>query len=230
MERTDELHRRKLFAGIAMITAPLVLLIAHLIAPPIGAGTTEEMATLGDAAGRVTAATFLYTATVALFIFAFLGLAHLLREDRAWLGQLGAAFGIVGLVITAGTNGAFLATHEVASTDVAAAVTLFDSLSGNPAMTFLLAGGVLIPIGSILIAIGLAQARTAPVWTAWMFAIASIVQAVGQVGSWTAVSVIGAAGIFLALAPLGYELIVEPDEAWEHPARFEGLRPIVGAR
>ena len=33
---------------------------------------------------------------------------------------------------------------------------------------------------------------------------------------------------FVAVAPLGYEVIAEPDEAWVHPAHFQGMHPTLG--
>lgn len=56
----------------------------------------------------------------------------------------------------------------------------------------------------------------------------TIAQTIGDFTSTNALSLAGIAALALALVPLGYELIVEPDEAWEHPAPFTGFRPATG--
>lgn len=230
MERTSELHRRKIFAGIAMIAAPLLAAIAFLIGPALHSDTTTQIAALAEVGGRAEVAMIVGLAGLVLFVYATFGLVHLLREERPWMGQIGGVLAVTGLVLTGVLQGTYLMAREAALMDVAAAAATFDNVLANPVLLVAVGGSVVAAVGFLILAIGLLQARTAPVWSASLLALGAIVQWIGVgVAASTPITVVGFGILFVGLAPLGYELIAEPDEAWEHPAHFKGFRPTAGA-
>lgn len=229
MESTSELHRRKIFAGIAMITAPLFMGVAYLIGPAPRTDPAEQVDEMLAQPGQTEWAFVLYVLGILLFVYAAMGLVHLLRESRPWLGQTGGVLTVAGFVLLAVVMGVYFAAFEVAEIEAATATTLLGNLDNSAVGIALYVGALAVPVGIVILASGLLLARTAPAWTAWLLGIGIIVNAVGDSVSVGWIGFTGIVLVFLALAPLGYELITEPDEAWTHPATFEGFRPVVGA-
>lgn len=226
---TQERHRRKIFGGLALIVAPLLMGVAFVIAPASSSDTTEAVTAMAEGSGRVEIASIVLLAGIAAFVYAVLALVHLLREQQPWFGQIGGGLAVAGLVFFAGMVGLFITVTELAKTDLAGAATLMERMEENPALIIAFVGSSLVTVGLVLLAVGLLRARTAPVWSAWLLIIGALA---AELAGWVdsdLFAVVGMGIVFLALAPLGYELIVEPDEAWEHPAQFEGFRPVVGA-
>lgn len=228
MDTTLELRRRRVFAGISMITAPLALGVAYLVAPQLRSDTAEQLTAFAAAPGRLEAGLVIGLAGAALSVFAALGLAHLLREDQPWFGQLGAVLAVTGIVLYSATQGALVAASEAAQLDVAAATAVWDASTSNPVLVVAVAGLVAAGIGFLVLAAGLVMARTAPLWSSVGLALGTVVLIVGILATSTVWAVIGAAIVFIGLAPLGYEIVAEPDEAWEHPVHFQGMRAMPG--
>jgi hypothetical protein len=226
---TRELHRRRLFAGVAMIVAPLAGGTAFLVAPQLVRDDTAGLlARFAEAPGRLEIALIVGLAAIALFTLVGLGLGHLLREDLPWYGQVGAVLAVTGMTLFAAVTGAVAAAGEAAQLDVGAATVTWDAMTSNPVMYVAVGGLVAAGIGYLVLATGLAMARTAPLSAAAGLAVGVAVMTVGVLLFSTPWLVVGFAVMFLGLAPLGYELLAEPDEAWEHPAHFDGMRPVLG--
>lgn len=225
MDTTLELRRRRVFAGVCLITAPLAIGVSYLVAPSLRADTTEQLTAMAAAPGRLETALVIGLVGIALTVFAALGLGHLLREEQPWLGQIGMLVAVTGAVLYASMQGALVAASEAAQLDVAAAAAVWDAATSNPVMVLAVAGLIASGVGFLILAAGLMVARTAPLWSSFGLALGTIVLIVGILATSTLWAVIGAAVLFLALAPLGYEIIAEPDEAWAHPAHFQGMRP-----
>ena len=228
MDTTLELRRRRMFAGISMIAAPLFLGIAFLIAPRLTGDTVERLTGWAAAPGRVEIALVAGLLGIALAVFAAFGLGHLLREEQPWFGQIGTLFAVAGMVLFTVPFGGILAATEAAQLDVASAAFVYDEASSNPVMYVAMAGLVAAGIGFLVLAAGLLLARTAPMVTSYGLAIGIAVAVVGIALVSTPWIVAAALVTFVAVAPLGYEIIAEPDEAWVHPAHFQGMHPTLG--
>lgn len=226
MDAHAEQHRRKIFAGFAMIAAPLLLGAAYVIGPATKSDATEQIEELVAAGGRVEIGMIFYLSALVLFVFVVMALAHLLREERPWMAQIGGVLAVTGLLLTGVINGSYLTLSEAAQLDVTTAVTLMEAVESNPVSIVAFAGILAFIVGVLILATGLLLARTAPAWSGALLAIGVLVEAIGTFAALDVVALAGIGAMFLALAPLGYELIVEPDEAWEHPAHFEGFRPV----
>lgn len=228
MDANAELHRRKIFAGTAMIAAPILMGAAYLVGPQAVGDTTAEMAALAARPGAAAVGMILYVAALVLFVYATFGLAHLLREQRPWLSQIGALLAVTGLILVGTINGVYPAAMEAAQLDVANAAAITEGVEANPAALVAIAGTLLVPVGLVVLAVGLLRSHTAPAWSGWLFGTGVIAQTIGDFGSINALSLAGVGALALALVPLGYKLIVEPDEAWQHPVRLAGFQPAAG--
>lgn len=227
MQTHGEAHRRKIFGGIALITAPLALGLAYLVGPATRSDATQQMEELVASGGRVEAGMILYLAALVLFVFAVFALVHLLRAERPWLGQLGGVLAVTGLLLTGVMNGAYLTLFEAAKVDIASAVTLMENLESNIVMIIIFAGAIAATVGFLVLAVGLILARTAPAWSGLLLGAGMITELIGSFASSDLIALIGIAAVFVALAPLGYVMITEPDESWESPVHFEGFfRPV----
>ena len=224
-----EQRRRRIGGGLALILAPLLMGLAILISPESSTDDAEEVASLAANAGAFEVAALFYLAGTVAFVFGTFALVHLLREREPWLGQIGGLLTVTGLVLLGAFTGGYAVLTEVAVADESLAVSVSGALDSNPVVVTIYAGVMAATVGIIVLAVGLYRARTAPIWSAVLLGAGILVQTIGDFAGSTAISIVGAVGLVFALAPLGYELIVEPDEAWEHPARFEGFRPVVGA-
>lgn len=226
MEPTGELHRRKLFAGIAMILAPLLVGIAYMVGPAMRRDTAERLTEMAAAPGRFDFAMIVGLSGLVLFVFTAFALVHLLREERPLLGDVGGVLAVTGLVLIGVIQGSYVVGAEAAQLDVAGAAVVAERVMDNPVMIVAFVGSIATAIGLLMLAYGLLQSRTAPTWSAGLLGIGSIVQWLGIAFASTPITVAGFVILFLALAPLGMGLITEPDEAWEHPPHFEGFRPV----
>lgn len=230
MEASAELHRRKIFAGIAMIAAPLLMGAAYMVGPEAVSDTVAGMQALAADPGAAEVGMVLYVGALLLFVYATFGVVHLLREQRPWLSQIGGLLAVTGLILVGVVNGVYLAALEAAQLDVATAAAMMEAVEANPVALLAFTGTLFVPVGFVVLAVGLLRSQTAPAWSGWLLAIGIVVQTIGDFASSNALSLVGITALVLALVPLGYQLLVEPDEAWEHPARFTGFRPAVGAR
>lgn len=225
----QELRRRKVFAGISMIAAPLLVGLASLLGPVTGDDTTEAITELAANADMVYVATLIHLVGLALFLSVVMALVRLLREKEPWFGQVGGLLGGTGIVLVAVLSGVLTTVTEVAELDIATGRAVMDSLESNPVVVFGFAGSIAFAVGFLVLAIGLLRARTAPRWLARLVALGATLAVVGDLAAIDAIEVAGNGALFLGLAPLGYELMAESDEDWIHPASFEGIRPKPGA-
>lgn len=228
MDPTPELRRRRVFAGISLIAAPLAIGVAYLIAPSLHRNAVDQVTAIAAAPGRLELGVIVGTFGIALSVFVAIGLAHLLREEQPWLGQIGAVLAVTGLVLYTLTLGALVMASGAAAMDTTSAATAWENTVGGPVMILAGVGLAVGGVGFLLLALGLIIAHTAPLWSSYGLGLGTIVLVVAALAASTPWAVVGAVVLFLGLAPLGYEIIAEPDEAWEHPVHFEGMHPMPG--
>lgn len=200
--------------ALALVTAPVLLLVAHLLQPAHGTGTAEEVASQAANTGAYDASTVTGLVAMIAVIPAVLALSQLLG-DR-WSGLVGgflALVGAVGLTFLLGTG---VASTVIASEAGAQAVSLTDDLEG--AMPFGVAVGLMLvgwTLGLITLAIGLGRAGLVPWWAAGCIIAATLVPAVA--GGRVPV----AAGFVLLLAgfaPAARQVLREDDDRVLVPA------------
>jgi hypothetical protein len=168
---------RRTARACALVTAPLLLLAAHLLQPGHAADTASEVAAQAAHTGAFRLSTVVgLLATVAL-VPAVSGLTGLVR-DR-WSGLVGGALalaGVMGLCFLLGTGAA---ATVLADEGGAQAVALTDALESDPAFG---AGVALMLIGwtfgLLVLAVALGRSRAVPWWSAVCLGVAPFVPAV----------------------------------------------------
>src|SRR5918997_4093813 len=92
-------HLRKTVAGICMIGAPLLLLLAMIVES--GIGTSEDSFVIGRIGDPDTGSLeqMLLVSGLVLMVPAMLGLMHMLREREVAFGHLGGGLALLGLLV-----------------------------------------------------------------------------------------------------------------------------------
>ena len=164
-----------------------------------------------------------------LFIVpAMLYLMRLARRRSPKLAVAGGAISfaawLAGIASVASVS--TVAVYAAQQPDRAAAVTLMDKLSGDPAMGVLTAVFVLGHlIGLLLLGIALYRSRAVPRWAAVLVGISPILHAAGMV-----LSAAADAGTFylMTIGMLGcaWALLRVPDEDWDLAPAGPGAQPV----
>ena len=221
-----EHHLRKQIGGAALILAPVVGLIGAIVSPALASDELDWIGNLAGGTDRAWTGAILGVASIALGVFAVLALAHMLRERAPEYGDLGGAMALIGMVLATIYFGMVAMANEMARSTLAdgtAAQLVNDALT-SPVGVVSLIGALLFPMGLVVLAVGLYRAQAAPVLTAIGLGLFAVAMAVGYLAFSTPLLVAGFAVLTAALAPLGWAVIKETDEAWEHTPTFRGFR------
>jgi hypothetical protein len=233
MHLSDAHHFRKMVAGICMILAPLVLLVAVVVHPE---ATTEEAAQLAVIADNLDAwlvAHLLALVAIVLSVPAVLGLMHMLREREVSLGHVGGGLAMLGLLAYTGVVAieGFVGWQMGEAGDSAAMVALLTSINDS--------AGIVIPffvmsvgfaVGMMCLALGLYRARAVQSWMAICLAVGAVLLAISGPTAATWLAIVAAAFVLIGLGSIGRMVYRESDEAWEHTPEYEGFRPVPGMR
>lgn len=230
MPISEREHLRKQVGGVALIATPLLGLIAAIAAPRLDSDEGTWLENIADATGRASFATIVNALSIATAVFAVLALAHLLRERQTAFGQVGGALALVGMVFTAMFLGMEAMTNEVAQSgiDPRLASELVKDTATNPVAVVAWAGSVIFAVGLVVLAIGLFRAEAASVYTTVGLGLFAIGMVVAYAAFSSPLLVASFAVLTVALVPLGWQVLRETDEAWEHTPMFRGLRPHAG--
>ena len=218
MSYFSDAHRfRKTIAGLCMIGAPALFLIASLTTPGVAADEGAQVGLIaGDPDAWVTSEILLLAAW-GLFIPAVMGLMHMLRERGAAEGNLGGALAITGTAAAIAQVGFGLALWQVAKTDVAQATTMLTGFADStiPALVlFALPLGV--TVGAVVLTWALYRHHLAPTWTAAVIGASAILFAVASINSTQELFIASSAALLVGLGALGLRVLGEPVEDWEH--------------
>ena len=220
-----EHHLRKQIGGAALILAPIVGLIGVIVAPALDSDEQDWIGNLAAATDRAWTGAILGVASIALGVFAVLALSHMLRERAPDYGDLGGAMALVGMVLATIYFGMVAMANEMARSALAegtAAQLVNDALT-SPVGVVSLFGALLFPAGLLVLAVGLYRAQAAPLMTAVGVGLFTVAMAVGYLAFSTPLLIAGFAVLTAALAPLGWAVLRETDEAWEHTPTFRGF-------
>jgi hypothetical protein len=83
---------------------------------------------------------------------------------------------------------------------------------------------LLLSVGLVAMGYGLYRAHVAPTWTACALGLGALLFAASLPTGSAVVSAIGLAAIVVGMARIGWEVLGETDEQWEHPPKL-GTRP-----
>ncbi len=225
-------HFRKTVAGICMVVAPLLLLIALIVHPETG---TSERSIVAAAAGDPDAwyaAHAVALASLALAVPATLGLMHMLRERAVAWGHVGGGLTLLGLMAFVGivaVDG--FVGWQAGSGDRAEMVALLERLYES--------AGYLVPfvvmsfgfvLGMLALVAGLLRAQAVSPITAGCIAVGALLLTIAGPTASEWVGIAGAAVFAIGLGTVGRTVLAESDEEWEHTPQHGGFKPLAGTR
>ena len=153
--------------GLAMMVAPLLLLVSSALGPPHRASRhlADPLPHIAADPDRFLASVFVGLLSLALLLPAVLGIAHLLLPGRPALALTGAALVLVGVLSLAVVHGVQLAQHQMVHTtaDRDQMVALLQRLEGGIGLKVIFVGFFLgLFVGWVILSVGLFTARVVP--------------------------------------------------------------------
>jgi hypothetical protein len=214
---------RKAACGSCLIAAPTLLLVGGLLHPKETTDPARQYEIVSTSADRWELAHWIITASMLLMVGAVLGLAHLLHKQRPVEGILGGAVALVGvLALFAVAAAETVVIPELGRSTEAGAAALYERIFefGSTRWTILLVAVLLLPIGLVAMSYGLYRAQVAPTWAAGTLGLGAVSFAVALPTGSAVVFAIGLAAMVIGMAPIGWKVLGETDEQWEHPSRL----------
>jgi hypothetical protein len=207
---SDPTTFRRTVAGVAMIAAPLVFVLAELLHGHFENDPGAYLDVISSNTGRWYAAHALVLAALVLAVPAYLGVARLLDEQKSALANLGRLALIPGVIALTAFVGMELVAWQMAqlSTERATMVTLWENTAENAGIAPLILVALLFPVAWLLAGIGLYSARIVPLWSAALVGLAQMVGIVGELAEapkWLAVA--AQVGFAVGLVPIGVRLL-----------------------
>lgn len=221
LSRSERL--RKVLCGSCLIAAPALLLVGGLLHPTETTNPVRQYEIISGSPDRWEVAHWFITVSMLLMVGAVLGLAHQLHEQRPAEGILGGAAALVGaLALFAVAATETIVVTELGRSPVADAAVLYERIFefGATRWTVLLVSVLLLPAGLVAMSYGLYRARLAPPWTAGALGLGALLFAVSLPTGSAVVFAVGLAALLVGMAPIGWTLLSETDEQWEHPPRL----------
>ncbi len=223
MSRTmDADNFRRMVAGLCLIAAPLVLLVALIVHP--GGGNAELAQTVTEYPGRVQAASLLIVLSSALFAPALIGLLPMFRGRGAILGHIGVGLALIGAIGHAVWAGFQIVLAGVALSGIDPAQFSAMVESGPPNAGFiviLLMFMVGFLPGLLILAIGLWRDRVAPVWAVACI-IALVVWDFVPIEGGAVVAAIGPVLGLIGFGAIGLKMLTTQDPETGHMPASEG--------
>lgn len=211
----------KAICGSCLIAAPTLLLVGGLLHPQETADPVRQFEIIASSADRWELAHWIITASMLLMVGAVLGLAHELHEQRPTEGILGGAVALVGvLALFAVAAAETVVIPELGRSSEAGAAALYERIFefGSTRWTVLLVAVLLLPIGLVAMSYGLYRARVVRTWVAGALGLGAVLFAVALPTGVAVLFAIGLAAMVIGMAPIGWRMLAESDERWEHPA------------
>jgi len=215
----DAHNFRRTLTGLSLIAAPLVLLVTFVALPDLPDDPTAMLAAIAANRERTMVAALLLMLSSVLFLPAFVGLIHLLRDRGVVLGHLGGGLALLGALGHVARATYFLVFVHMATggADRAQMVVLMNRIQGDPAwlpINLTLAG---FDIGLLLLGIGLWRARVVPRWAAAGIVLAIVLIIIGVViiDGGPIIVLVVLAGLAISLGAIGWTVLRMSDGDWE---------------
>jgi hypothetical protein len=212
---------RKVVFGSCLITAPALLLVGGLLQPRDATDPARQYKIVSGTADRWQV-NWMMAVSMLLMVGAVLGLAHLLHEQRPAEGILGGAVAVTGIltlfVVEAET---VIVSGLGRSSEAGAAAPSGAILEFGPTRwTLPLTAVLLLPVGLVDMGYGLYRAQVVPTWAACAVGVGALLFAVSLPTGSAVVFAVGLVSMVVGVVPIGWKVLVETDEQWEHPPRL----------
>ena len=230
MEHTAVEHWRKTVTGVCMIAAPVAFLVSDAMWPVTHMKARDAFADVVGNTGRAYTSGLIALLGTFLMAGAVLGLAHMLHERRPGMAYLGGGLSIVGFMAVAGAISVmtlFLSEAAKAGTNHKAMADVFNGMFSRGAP--ILAATLLTAVGVVVLAVGLYQTKVAASWSAICLGVGAIAINIGNVTSFKPLILASEVVLIAGLGAIGYGVLTETDEEWEHTPEFHGFAKPVTA-
>jgi hypothetical protein len=197
---------KRTIVGLAMLLAPLLLLVGFSIHPPEPRDGAQLLGVIANDAGRWNAAHVLFALSMVLAIPATSGLMELLEHrGGAKFGLIGGSLAVVGVIFLTLFIGV-----ELAMSAIARSVPVEEYARIEPAMQALIDFdgplpvvfvGLSLNLGLFVLGVGLISARTVPRWTGVAIEVAALVLVGGLFNN--PIGAVGAAVLLVGLGAIG---------------------------
>ncbi len=224
---------RKIVAGVCMIASPALLVVAEIIHPREHSDEAKWLAEVSANTGRQYWAHLLALLALALALPAILGVMHMLKARRPALGHVGAGlalFGLVSLAAVVGTEFVVWQAAKAPGTDTAAMTSLIGRIIDSRGMLLLYLLALTLPLGLLVLGIGLYLSRAAASWEAALVAIPVAVGIVSEIAYGPRIIPTVTSILFLiGLGSIGLRVLRQTDEEWEQTPELRGAQPVTGS-
>jgi MFS family permease len=221
---SDERNFARTMAGMSLIVAPLLLLLATLISPDLSGDPAERLAEISDNEARYVVSGYLFLLAAWAFVPGLIGLWRLFRGPRVTVGQLGAGLVLIGVITTISFFGFGAYEYEAAQPDLdpGQMAQLADNVDGSGVTTplFIVTFVVGIGIGSLIVAWSLWRRRVVPPWAPAAIVAGTILGAFSEDS--VALGAIGFASLLVGFGWVGLKLLSMSDEEWDLLGRAPG--------
>jgi hypothetical protein len=208
----------KTICGSCLILAPAVLLVGGILHPEETTNAARQFEIIGDNLGRWELAHWLIAGSMVLMAGVVVGLAHLLHEHRPAEGIVGGAATMVGVLALFAIAGAEAAV--VPQIGRSGDAQLFESIVASGGWWALLGPVLLLPLGLMVMSYGMYRSRVAQTWVVGAVALGSLGFAISLPTGSPVAFAIGLALMFVGLARVGWSVLTETDEQWDHPPQI----------
>lgn len=213
---------RRVGSGLSMILAPLLFLVSSALGPPHSASRrlADPLPHIAADPDRFLAFALVSLLSLALFVPAVLGVAHLLQHRRPLDALAGASLAVVGLLCLAVIQGIQLVQHQMVhpAADRQQMVALLQRLEGGIALKFIF-GGLLVGLflGWVILSAALFATRVVPRAIPASILVSLVINFVG-------LEMLSRLVFLIGLGWLGVVVLVRRDDAWV-AAETDGGRP-----
>ena len=218
---SDERNFARTLAGLSLIVAPLLLLLAVLIGPDLSTDPAERLADIADNEARYIAGGYLFLVAAWVFVPGLIGLWRLFRGPRVTLGQIGAGLLLLGVITTIAFFGFGAYEYEAAQPelDPAQMAQLADNVdeSGVTTPLFIITFVLGLGIGSLIVAWSLWRREVVPPLAPAAIVAATILGFLSEDS--VVLGAIGFAFLLLGFGWVGLKLLSMSDDEWDHLGR-----------
>jgi hypothetical protein len=209
-------------AGLSLIVAPALLMLANAIDPGASDRADTRLSQIGAHPTRYIAAAYLLLIAAWAFVPGLIALWRLFEGPRVTMGQLGSGLMLIGTVTTIAFFGMGVYEYEAAKPglDHAQMARLVDNAEGaavaSPLLVVFLLGVV---VGSLILAWSLWRRRIVPVWSPVAIIVGTILNFLAD---GAAISAIAFGFQLVGFGWVGLRLLTTPRDEWARVSRTSG--------
>ena len=217
-------------AGLSLILAPLLGLVAVCAWPPLRTGDRAQVAAIAAHPGRWYVFALFILLSSYLLVPAVLALMGVLRPHRPRWAALAGSLALLGVLISIGDAATELMYWQMGApgaslSQMAALAARYNSAPG--ASLIYLTGGVAALCGMALLAAGLWRSRAVPAWTAAGIFIATVLNIAGLSSASVPLAIASYALLLAALSRIA--VTVANSAAWESQDSAPAAAPAAGS-